>query len=389
MILYLICFLCFIFFPVLSIFVSLFCYIIDKNRKGIFYSILIGLTLGIISYYFIPPIDYDLFRHHLVVEEFNGLNFKNFFLIAKNIDLEFIPKIYSYFISILGNNDLLQFFIVSLGYTILFYMLYDYRKQSCINNGLFIFITIFIIFGFNALYFISGLYCYIAMIIFSFGIYNEYIKCNNKIVSYILYILVLFIHNSLFFAFAIYLFYKLFKNKLNYKNIFICLLCLFFLNYFVGFLNSIINLEIINKLNETYNHYLIRNDYMKKFYSGIIFFIEISKLLMILICIFLQKEKNKFSGVNGYIILLSICTILMIPKSIVMIRFIMIIQFLGIIPIFDYFSKVNKNKILLLIIIIFLDLIYIGFFYRSFRNENFGGLLDKKLIENVFSIFRK
>ena len=117
--------LAFILFPIIGLPIYLYYYIFDKNKKGIFYSAIIGLTLGICAYYFVPKLDYDLCRHQLIVEELKGLKFSQFLIIYKQFELEFIPSLYSYIISLANNIDLLQFFVVSLGYAILFYILYD------------------------------------------------------------------------------------------------------------------------------------------------------------------------------------------------------------------------------------------------------------------------
>ena len=48
-VLYSILLILFFFFPILSLPLLIFLYIIDKDKKGLFYSILIGVSLGIIS----------------------------------------------------------------------------------------------------------------------------------------------------------------------------------------------------------------------------------------------------------------------------------------------------------------------------------------------------
>lgn len=379
----------FIVCPFLNLIVFLFTYLFKKNTRGILYSILIGTTLGLAAYYFVPPNDYDLYRHHLIVNSLSQIKFSKFLLISNKIDLEILPLFYSYIISKIGNIDLLQFFVVSIGYSILFYLLYDYRKRTNLNNINFIVILLFTIFGFHALYFISGLYCYIAIIIFSLAFYNEYVRNGNKKISYLLYLSTLFIHNSMFFAVFILIVYKLFKDKINIKSLVICLGIVIFATYILQYLNSIIDFQILKTITNMYTNYIERNNSMKKFYSGTVLFIEVSKLIITLLCIFLQKERKKSKGINGFIILLSLCTILMIPRSRVMIRFVMLIQFLGIVPIMDYFKSKNKNRIFIFTIITVLSMIYILYFYRLFYNQNFSNLFSEKIFRNIFDIIRK
>ena len=158
----LICLMIFMLVPIIGLPVYALYYLFDKNKLGIIYSILLGFMFGILAYYFNPPENYDLFRLKLIVSELVNLNFNEVLTLTKVSDLEFIPMIYSYLISLTHNFNLLQFFVVTLGYSILFYMLYDYRKVSELDTLSFIAVVLFTIFGFNTLYFISGLYNYIA-----------------------------------------------------------------------------------------------------------------------------------------------------------------------------------------------------------------------------------
>lgn len=72
-----------------------------------------------------------------------------------------------------------------------------------------------------------------------------------------------------------------------------------------------------------------------------------------------------------------------------MIRFVMLIQFLGIVPIMDYFKSKNKNRIFIFTIITVLSMIYILYFYRLFYNQNFSNLFSEKIFRNIFDIIRK
>lgn len=378
----------FILFPILGIPIYIFCYLNNKNKKGILYSSIIGLTLGILAYYFIPRSDYDLYRHQLVVTQLMGINFNEFLSLTKEIDLEFLPMLYSYLISFTHNLNLLQFFVVSLGYGILFYILYDYRKISKIKLIPFIFVVLFTIFGFNTLYFISGLYYYIAVILFTLAFYNEYVKNGNKVLSYILYITTLFIHDSMLFALAILLIYKLFSNKFNFKSAMMCIMIFSLSFYVLRFFSTNLNIGFFTTLFNMYKAYITKNDSLKRLYSGTILFIEISKLITTIICIFLQNERKKFKGVNGFILLLSLSTLIMMNRSRVMIRFVMLIQFIGIVPMMDSLSKLKKNKVLLLLMIIILSLLYILYFIYVFKSQNFGNL-KSNVYMNVFELFRR
>lgn len=384
----LICLIIFILVPIIGLPIYILYYLLDKNKSGILYSILLGIMFGILAYYFNPPENYDLYRLKIIVSELVNLDFKSVLSLSKISDLELIPMIYSYLIALTNNFNLLQFFVVSIGYSLLFYMLYDYRKITKLDTLSFIAVVLFTIFGFNTLYFISGLYNYIAIIIFSFAIYSEYIKKNKKIFSYILYALTLFIHNSMFFPFSILIIYKLSNNKLNFKSTSLVLFVFFFAYYILNFINNYTGISIISKLLDMYNSYVGGNSGFKNLYSGNILFIELIKWIVTILCILLEVNRKKFSDVNGFILLLSLGTLLMIPRSRVMIRFVMLIQFVGIVPMIDLLKNSNKNKVLNFMIIIGFGFMFLIYTFFVLKGENFG-YLSSNIFGNIFSIFKR
>ena len=385
-VLYSILLILFFFFPILSLPLLIFLYIIDKDKKGLFYSILIGVSLGIISYYYVPKEGYDLIKNHNMVLMLQNMKFSDVVSISGSLDLEFIPVFYSYFISFFNNVDLLQFFVVSGGYSILFYMLYDYRKKVSIDNISFFIISLFIFFGFNTLYFISGLYCYLAFIIFSFVFYSEYVNNKNSLICSILYILLIFVHNSLLLPVAILFLMKLLKNKFNIKIV-ISLVLLFVSTFYVlTYLNTIINSASLQRVLMMYNVYTENNDHYKIYYSGIVFFIEISKLVMTLLCSL--KNQKKDITIN-YIFSLSLITILMMIKARLAIRYIMIIQFIGMVPIMNVLKEKKKYRVIYLIVLVILTCIYMAYFIKMFSDQSFGNFFDNKIYKGLIDIFNK
>ena len=141
------------FIPIIGLIVTLFLYIFNHKSKGITYSIILALFFGLLAYHFIPLKVYDLYRHHQLVQQFMiDSSLTKLIAIIKNSDLEILPILISYLISFTNNKDLLQMIIVTTGYFILFYMMYDYRKKINISNLYFVLIVANIIFGFYLYY---------------------------------------------------------------------------------------------------------------------------------------------------------------------------------------------------------------------------------------------
>ena len=314
--------------PILSFPIILTFYFIFNNNRGILLSILLGISIGIISYYFIPPSIYDLYRHHLKVDRLVGIDFFYFLKTINVFDIELMMFLINYIISCFNNHDLLQFFIVSVGYSILFYILYDYRKITKCRRVVFIILFFFVILGLNFIYFISGLWYYIAVIIFALSFYLEKIKKVNKKLCFSLYIFSILFHKSLVFALFLLVLYKMFGEKLSLKLIVIS--CVIFLipQLVLQIIQNFINSSFILTIQSMYDSYITNDIQMYAHYSLHVRVIEISKIIITLIVVLFDKKDSEIRDINGYIILLSLCTLLMCFKSIVMIRFAMLIQFI-------------------------------------------------------------
>ena len=375
--------------PILSLpFLALF-YFSDKGSKGIVYSVLIGIVFGLFAYHFIPKPGYDLIKHQNIVLTLQGMTLKNVFSISGRLDLEIIPILYSYIISFLPNINLLQFFVVSSGYGILLYMMYDYRKRTKLDSISFFIIVLFVLFGFNTLYFISGLYCYIAFIIFALVFYNEYVLKKYKSFSIIMYILLVLMHNSLALPVLILFIMKLYKDKFNLKTIIILFLIFIFSYYIVSYVNTFISSPSLRRILMMYNAYTLKNEHYKIYYSGYIFAIEITKLIVTLFFTIINGIKEKKKPINNYILSLALITVLMMFKARLAIRYVMIIQFLGIVPIMEELAKNEKRKIVYWAGLTALTVFYIIFFIRVFRYQSFGDLFESKMFNSIFGIFNR
>lgn len=379
----------FIVLPFLGVIVASFAYFSKHSKNSMVYSLLMALFMGIIAYHFIPLQSYDLYRHHQIYNSLVGADFKTFLAYLDMVDLEVLPMLVNFLLAKFQNMNLLQFSVITAGYFLLFYMLHDYRKKININTITFIGIFCFTLFGFNVLNFFSGLWNYIAIIIFSFAAYLDYIKNTNKILPYLLYTLSFFFHSSMIFPLAILLIYKFFKNKFNLKTVVITVTIFLIPSVVLSFVNNLIEISLLKEIEYTFNSYFLKNSIMHNFYGSGTIMIELMKLSVTVIAIFLQKEREKVSGLNGFILLLSICTLIMMPKSIVMIRFIMLVQFMGIIPLIDTFKNLTKKNLLCLLGLYIITAIFGYYFFFLLSNQNFGDLFSEKIFSNLFNLITK
>ena len=376
--------------PLFGFMISLFLYFFSKNKYIFISSFIIGISFGILSYYFIPFRTYDLVRHQDVVLKFINLHGESLWNYFMKLDLEFIPKLYSLLISYTYNVDLLQFFVITSGYTILFYIMKDYRTKCDISLKFFILVVMIVIFGFHILYFFSGLYCYIAFIIFSLAFYLDYEKGKSKFFCYALYLLSLFIHNSIVFPLIILIVYKFSNNKINIRLILLGFLLYFGAFVILGFLRTYLDFRIINQLYYMLYAYTTRNHLFIKFYSRYVLLIELLKVVLFVVCIFFLKKKKDYDNKSiGYIIYLTIFTLVLMINSRIMVRYIMLLQFLSIVSIMDYLS-LNKRKPLFMYFLLFsLVVIFGGYFFHLLFGMNFGNFFSDKMFNTIFTIFNK
>ena len=382
----------FLILPVLGFFIALIGYFFDrkisnkKNKKGSIYSLIIAIFIGIVAFNYNPHMDYDLYRHHQIVKKMENQDVIEY---KKYNNIEIMPYLISKFVAKTGNEDLLQFIVLTLGYFLLFYIINDYSTEKKISKFELLIIVLFTFFGFNVLNFLSGLWNYVAILIFSFSFYMDYYKKKNKIICNILYMVSFLFHNAMIFPIAFLIIFKISKNKFNIKTVVTSLIFLSMPLAIIDFGSQYLNLPILQDLRRMYIAYVSKNLYMHRFYGKIVVFIEISKLVIVILAILDDWRKNKaISSVNGYILLLSICILVLMPSLIVSIRFIMIIQIIGLIPIMNFLEgKLNKNKLLFIMIMALLTIIYIAYFLVQFKNQNFSNFISEGIFKNIVQIF--
>ena len=190
------------------IFIILFCIIcpflaipfvifgVAKDKKhSVIYSLLLALPLSLIAYNIIPDVSKDLYRYYvemnytykyMSVFEYINVIFSNTKILFNTIQ---------FIITKIGNYNLLPFFITLIGYSISFYIIFDYSNLKKIKFRYTLIILISFVCIFYHINFISGLAQYLAISISFLAFYQEYIKGKNKLIYKLLYILPSLIHS--------------------------------------------------------------------------------------------------------------------------------------------------------------------------------------------------
>lgn len=374
----------FIMFPIVSLPLLLFLYIKDKKYR-ILYAILLGLVIGIINYYYMPRSDYDLYRHHIDVINYMSVDVSTF---MKNVLLKSEPIQISikYIVSLIGNKNLLQFFVTSVSFMIFFGILGDYAKRISLKTVYFIFIIIFTFTSINILYMLSGLWNQFAMLIFALGYYLLKIEKGNKIINYLIIGSTILIHSSMMFPIVIFLLFKIFREKVS-PGLFITILILFlFPSTLIVFINAVSDIPIFSQIESMYNAYFLQNERFYVFYPFKILMMELAKLFMYFALYFVYgKDKSK---THKFCLILALSVLMLVINSVVFVRFIFLLQIVGSLFLMDYFKE-KKPNMLIIIYMILCTMIFAGFQFTQLREMYFGNLFTDNSFKNLISIFNK
>ncbi len=162
-----------IFFPVLSIPVFFYKLLYEKNWKlRMFYLFCISLILGFLALHTVPAVTDDLYRHF---ENMNVLRHTKFSKIFQSsYSGVFLNTLIMYVISFTGINGLYPALYVTIGYSLIFYILLFFQRKFKCSNQNFMLILLFVFFAINFRDFISGLRNYFAFIICAFLLIQKF-----------------------------------------------------------------------------------------------------------------------------------------------------------------------------------------------------------------------
>lgn len=331
--------------PLLGALLSFPIYLTAKRSNSIiFSSILMGTMIGLVAYNFIPRGNYDLVRHWESAKMFeNTHTFEHFWEVSSKVELEVLPRFYSWMIAKTGNYNLLQFFPVAIGYGMLFYILADYRKKMNLNIMKFIGVTILLIFGQSTLFYFSGLYNYFAINVFAFALYLDYTK-GRRALPYMLYVIAPFIHTSLFLPLLLLIIFKIRKNRINIRFLIIIGITMLFFDRLLSLMAGQLNIDLLNIASRTYQAYISGNDRFMSLYDGWYLFMSVTKISFVLIVCFMQRGKERNNKICGFLMLLTETIIILSVSSIAMTRFSSLILFTALPPIIDVCRKNDKHS---------------------------------------------
>jgi hypothetical protein len=382
----LICVILFIIAPLLSMPLLVIVYLRNQKYRW-FYSLLIGLSLGIVAYYLLPSKSFDLYRHHESLS-----NFKNLGLSEIIKGSEPIASLWSSLIFKTGNFNLLQYSVVSTGYWIILYIIGDYASKIKLSTTYLCVVLTYALSAFTAISFMSGLWNYLGILVFTLGLYWDIVTEKRRKLAYIMYAVTPFIHSSMYFIVLILLVNKTLGKK-NKSILAILTLMFIFPAAIIALLNKVVGSDssILLQINLMYNSYFFGKSQLEAEYGARIILMELLKLIPVLIVSLLFWKNDSYPGrVSLFVLSITVSVIMLVPQSVIFLRFIMLAVFIGTILIAKYFAQEYKPYSSILIIVILLSsLVFMQYQILMFRKASFDNLIPRALGSSIFTVFKK
>ncbi len=314
-----------------------------KIKKYLFFYVIILTTL---SYLFKPFCTIDLTNQQQHILMYYNYTWNQVFeLMFQTTD--YARFIYFYIINRLGDVNLLQTFVTTAVYSIIFYTIYDYGKRNnysgkCMGRTLFLFMMC----G-QYIDLISGIRSTTAYALLYFAFYRELIQQKSIFANFIFYFLAIGFHISVVPVILVRLLFIVFQKEKNvWKKMFN--FTLFGMIAFVSFRYGGFILEAVSAKA---NNYL-----SKTVYSTINGYIISGATFIILIYIYFYLKKKLGKEVKKNIILYNymrfckpffLIIILFSFEYSIFHRYIILLSMICIplfITSFEYLSKENLNK---------------------------------------------
>lgn len=319
-----------------------------KNNH-IILALLIASALATLSYFFKPRLGYDLYAYNLWLDTMMSLN---------KVDLinyifhsgEFLIMLYFYFIALMGNYSLVQVFPTLIFYFIIFYMIFDYAKLKKKSTMKVILTSILFCSLFKYVFVVSCMRYPLAYVIFTLGLYLEFIKHKKSILYKFIYIIPIFIHISSFMLLIFRILLELKNKKIIYFLLAFFSLMLYFPNAIIYILDFFNHIKFVEYIMNKIDFYLISEHIRISLQFA---FRMVQTFLLIIagfFCYYNLEKKNtksikKHKQYYLYYLIIGIFTLSQIIYYSLSMRFIDMLLFLSPIVILDLLDLISeKNK---------------------------------------------
>lgn len=168
-----------------------------KNRKkNVHYSVMLALFFSSLAYWFVPNHEMDLTRYFLQLSNYSKLSWNQMIQRMLESSSHIVEDLLFYGVAKTGNFHLLPAIVIFTTYFITFYVITDFSKRKNISRTKMMKVIIFTICVLPFPSLVSNVRNVLAFSIFVLALYRELEQGKRNTLTWLLYIIPLFIHIS-------------------------------------------------------------------------------------------------------------------------------------------------------------------------------------------------
>ncbi len=358
--------------------------IFDYKKCGKKTIMIFAVALSCISFSYIPIESDDLYRHFL------DLNYLKDFNIIDVISLDFlfVKNLLFYLVSLTGINGFLAFTSTFVTYYLIILVIINVSKKYNTSKIQYILLVLICLSVLPYTFVVSGVRFHMAVAIFVYACYREFIEKKNNILTNIIYILPIFLHYSA----IVFIVFKILSNITNKNKFIFGITCLTLATYsywkmsLLEFISSASLKVFIDKVEMYSEEFVYKSSWQMLL---LVFYILVYVAVFFVSIILKENKKEKVKNeleknektetidislkyLSGLFFSMSIGNIgsfYLSERFLVVSIILLIIYTLG--------FKITKNSIKYFYFAMFPVLIYVGFYIQYIRKLN-----------GVFEIFK-
>ncbi len=277
------------------------------RRHSVHYSVMVALFFAAFAYWFIPNHEMDLTRYFQQLSIYKGLSWNSFIKTVLSNNTLYIQQLFFYLIAKTNNPHLLPAVTIFITYFLTFYMITDYSNKRNINSKKMLKIIIFTVCTLPFPSLVSNVRNILAFVIFTYAAYRDLEQNKKNIITFLLYIIPIFIHISTITLLIVRLLLLIY-NKSN-KKIIIPIIIINTIFIIKGISNFILstflgNNRIINSFFVKANNYVTNTESAYAKYLATSTIMKLQKtyfvgLIILLLCIvFTTNRQFKKKSIN-------------------------------------------------------------------------------------------
>lgn len=377
------------FFPIISIPLNVLGMIISHGRIRKCYGFLFAFSLAIMAYLWIPNEGMDLYRFHRQVKMLGGFDFSQLGILMGE-KIEPLHYLIEFFVAQTGKINLLQFFVIWIGYSGLFWLICDYSENHGVKHGRFVLLLLYAFTAVKYIDFVSGLWFNLAMICTAIGIYLNFSK-KTKLLQYLFYCIAVCLHiGTLYFMIIMVLLMKirLFK-RIRLSSIILIIVVALSFGALINVVGGIFGADspIAKMAGVMYDAYFVDGG----LYGGLDLYVRIATMIFGLILATLAHKIEALRDYSGFVFYFSIYAIVTAVGAEIFVRYAFLIAILSL-PLINMLIDATNDKakrLLLLVCVLLLICLRLPTAGNQLGSSGLNTQIKNNLTNNTVKILEK